>query len=140
MKYTGLLLVLIFCLGCTHKSSKVTIAINLTDSNRSITIKGFDKAIIADIGRDTSGAVWLSLLPVYKMPVDTDMKDYQNEQPGKYSVRDSLVIFTPDTAFKKGQAYFARYYQYDTNPDALHFIRDKKRPGDLSYTDLVFKY
>ncbi|HTE00492.1 MAG TPA: hypothetical protein VK668_14460 [Mucilaginibacter sp.] len=133
-------ILLLFCLGCSHKSNKINIDVSLTDSNRSITIKGFDKAIIADIGRDTSNAVWQSLLPVYRMPADTDMKDYQNEQPGNYLVKDSVVVFTPDTAFKKDQAYFVRYYQYDTNPDALHLIRDKKRPGNLSYTDLTFKY
>jgi hypothetical protein len=140
IRKTGLLFMLTFCLGCTRQSSKLAITISLTDSNRSLIIKGFDKAVIADIGRDTGSGAWQSLLPVYKMPADTDMKDYQNTQPGNYRVLDSIVVFTPDTAFKKDQAYFLRFYHYDKGTNAWHYIRDKKRPGDISYTDLIFKY
>jgi len=140
MKNTGLILGLLFCLGCTHPSPKTTIKINLTDNYRSLTISGFDKAVIADIGRDTANDAWQSLLPVYKMPADTDMKDYQKAQPGNYKVADSLVIFIPDTAFKKGQSYFLRYYPHAEGTSAWQYIRDKKRPGDLSYKDLVFSY
>jgi len=135
-----ILLILLLCLGCMHYPPKVNIKISLTDSNRSLKISGFDKAIIADIGRDTANDVWQSLLPVYKMPADTDLKDYQNAQPGNYKVADSVVVFTPDTAFKKGQTYFLRYYQHTEGVDAWQYIKDKKRPGSLSYKDLVFKY
>ena len=141
MKYIGILFLLLLCLGCTHHSPKVDIKINLTSSNRSLTIHGFDKAVIADIGRDTANNdAWQSLLPVYKMPADTDMKDYQKAQPGNYVVADSVVIFTPDTSFKKGQSYFLRYYPHAEGASAWPHIRDKKRPGDLSYKDLVFGY
>ena len=112
----------------------------MADSNRSLKISGFDKAIITDIGRDTNNEAWQSLLPVYKMPSDTDMKDYQEVQPGNYKVDDSVVVFTPDTAFVKDQAYFLRYFRHDEGISALQYIRDKKRPGSLSYKDLVFSY
>jgi hypothetical protein len=138
MKNAGLFLVVLFCLGCANHPPEVNIKVNLTDSNRSINISGFDKMIIAEIGRDTSNEVWLSLLPVYKMPADTDMKDYQNVQPGRYRVDDSVVVFTPDTSFKKGQPYFLRYYPHTEGADAWQYIRDKKRPGSLSYKDVVF--
>ncbi|MDB5136150.1 MAG: hypothetical protein JWP37_2753 [Mucilaginibacter sp.] len=140
MKNIVLFLVLIFCLGCTHKPAKINVAISLADSNHSVKIKGFDKAVIADIGRDTANGIWQSLLPVYKMPADTDMKDYQNAQPGNYRVADSVVVFTPDTPFRKGQVYFLRFYQHTEGVNAWQYIKDKKRPGSLSYTDLTFKY
>jgi hypothetical protein len=134
------LLILLLCLGCTHYPPKVDIKVSLADSNRSISIGGFDKAVIADISRDTANDVWQSLLPVYKMPADTDLKDYQDAQPGNYKLADSVVVFTPDTAFKKGQTYFLRYYQHTEGVDAWQYIKDKKRPGSLSYQDLVFRY
>lgn len=140
MKYIGILFLLLLCLGCTHHAPVVDIKISLTDSNRSLKISGFDKAVIADIGRDTANGAWQSLLPVYKMPLDTDMKDYQNVQPGNYKAADSVVIFTPDTSFKKGQPYFLRYYSHTEGANAWQYIRDKKRPGSLSYKDLVFSY
>jgi hypothetical protein len=140
MKIANLFLAIIICAGCSNHHKPVDVKISLTDSNRSLKITGFDKLIIADIGRDTNNEAWESLLPVYKMPADTDMKDYQNVQPGKYVVRDSVVIFTPDTAFKKGQAYFLRYFMHDEGTSAWQLIREKKRPGSISYKDLVFSY
>ena len=140
MKNTCLIFAAIFYLGCSHRPKAIPVKISLTDNNRSLKISGFDKEIVAEIGRDTANEAWESLLPVYKMPSDTDMKDYQDVQPGNYKVDDSLVIFTPDTAFKKGQGYFLRYYRYDEGTSALQFIRDRKRPGTLTYKDLVFSY
>ena len=140
MKITALFLAAIICAGCSSHPKPVDVKINLTDSNRSLKIAGFDKLIIAEIGRDTNNEAWESLLPVYKMPSDTDMKDYQNVQPGKYEVKDSLVVFTPDTAFKKGQAYFLRYFRHDEGASAWQYIKQKKRPGSISYKDLVFRY
>src|SRR5580658_3511222 len=107
MKKWGLLLILLW-FGCLNHPSAVIIKVSLTDSNRSLQISGFDKEVINDIAQNSADSAWQALLPVYKMPVDTDMKDFQNTQPGKYAVKDSLVIFTPDTAFKKGQVYFVR--------------------------------
>jgi len=140
MKIAVLFLVIITCVGCSNSPKPVDVKVSLTNDNRSLKISGFDKAIIAEIGRDTNNEAWQSLLPVYTMPKDTDMKDYQNEQPGNYKVDDSLVIFTPDTAFKKGQTYFLRYFSHDEGTSALLYIRDRKRPGTLSYKDLVFSY
>lgn len=140
MKIAIFFLGTILCFGCSNRSKPVDVEISLTDSNRSLKIAGFDKVIIADIGRDTDNEGWESLLPVYKMPADTGMKDYQNVQPGKYIVKDSLVIFTPDTTFKKGQAYFLRYFRHNEGTSAWQYIRQRKRPGSVGYKDLVFSY
>ncbi len=140
MKKFGLSLVLVFCVSCAHHPPIINIAINLIDSNKSLKISGFDKAVVTDIAQNGNGGAWQALLPVYKMPADTDMKDFQTAQPGKYQLQDSTIIFTPDTAFKKGQAYFVRWYQYDKIEDAWQYIRQKKRTGSMSYKDLLFRY
>jgi len=93
-------------LGCTHKSGKINITTSLIDSNRSLKISGFDRAIIGDIGRDTTIGIWQSLLPVYKMPADTDLKDYQDAQPGNYKVKDSVVVLNQTLRLKKGSFIF----------------------------------
>ena len=130
----------LMCLSCTHRTPTADITISLVDSNKSLKISGFDNAVITDIAQNGNDGAWQALLPVYKMPVDTDMKDFQNAQPGKYQLQDSTVIFTPDTTFKKGQVYFARWYQYDKIGDALQYIRQKKRTGSMSYKDLLFSF
>ena len=137
------LLVVLFGLllySCSRKPDENWHLLKLVDSNRALQILGFDKAVINDIARDTDTAVWQGLLPVYKMPADTDMKDFQKPQPGKYAVQDSMVVFTPDTAFKKGQSYFVRCFDYQGVKDAWHILGDKKRLGAATHRDLSFSY
>ena len=139
MKWCALLPVIIMA-GCAKHPPAIVIKVALADSNHAVQISGFDKMIISDIGQDTSKEAWQSLLPVYKMPADTDMKDFQNAQPGKYSVKDSLVVFTPDTPFRKGQEYFLRAFDYSGAKDAWDFIRKQKGKGSAGHKDLLFKY
>ncbi len=115
------------------------VKINLSADKHSINISGLDNAIVQDINRDSSGGNWQSLVSVYKMPADTDLKNYQPVQPGKYLLRDSVVVFTPDTPFTAQQTYFVRYYKYGTNSQASDYILGHHKLGSLPYTDLIFK-
>jgi hypothetical protein len=139
MKKWGLLLTLVG-LGCATHPPRANVKVALTDSNRSIQIAGFDKEVINDIAQNSIDSAWRALLPVYRMPLDTDMKDFQNAQPGNYRVKDSLVIFTPDTPFRKGQVYFVRSFEYNQAKDAWEFIREQKQKGAIGHKDLLFKY
>ena len=138
MKKTLLILAL-FCLACTHKSKTPAIHISLVNNNRSVKISGLDYAIISEINRDSVAGIWQGLLPVFRMPADTDMKDYQPAQPGKYHLTDSVVVFTPDTPFAKNQAYFVRYFKFGEGNGALDYIRGKKKLGSTHYVDVVFR-
>ncbi|MDB5087994.1 MAG: hypothetical protein JWR09_1988 [Mucilaginibacter sp.] len=129
---------LLFCFACTSKPKAPVVHISLTDSNRSVKFKGLDYAIVSEIGRDSIPGMWESLLPVYRMPADTDLKNYQPVQHGRYTLKDSAVIFTPDTAFIKGQTYFMRYYQFK-GENVWDYIKGKKRLGTVGYSDLVIK-
>jgi hypothetical protein len=126
MKKITLFLISIFCLGCT-RPSKINIAITLINGNKSLKISGFDKEVINDIAQ-TADSAWQVL------------KDFQNAQPGNYKVKDSLVIFTPDTPFRKGQVYFVRSFDYNQAKDAWAFIRGQKQKGTAGHKDLLFKY
>jgi len=131
--------VLLMALGCKHKDKVPGIFITLTDSSKHLKITSLDYAIMQDINRDTTTNIWQNLIQVYRMPADTDMKDYQPIQPGKYVVSDSLVIFIPDTPFHPHQTYFMRYYQYDKGSNALDYIQNHQKPGKKQYRDLIFK-
>jgi hypothetical protein len=131
-------LLLCFCLGCHTESTKPPIKIGFANNNTSLKITGIDPVIMQDINRDTVNA-WQSLFAIYRMPADTDMKDYQPAQPGKYLLKGSAVVFTPDTAFTKRQAYFLRYYNYAGNKSIWDYIEGKTSAGQLHYTDLTFK-
>lgn len=128
---------LLFCLACTPKPKTLPVHIGLVNNNRSVSFKGLDYGVMREISRD-SGA-WQNLLPVYRMPADTDLKNYQPAQPGSYLLKDSAIVFTPDTLFAKGQIYFIRFYQFGEGNTAMDFIKGRKKLGNPHYIDLIFK-
>lgn len=113
--------------------------ISLDSSKQSLKIVGLSNAIVQDINRDTTTNKWQQLIQVYRMPADTDMKDFQPIQPGKYFVKDSMIFFTPDTPFVPQQPYFMRHYNYDEDRSIWGFIKGERRAGKINHTDLIFK-
>ena len=137
MKKIYLLLFLIAGFGC-NKPQAFKIKIDLVAEKSVLAISGLDSIILNDIARD-SGSNWQNLFPVYKMPADTDMKDYQNEQPGKYWVKKGALFFKPDTAFKTQQTYFLRCYDHAAGKDAWDYLKNNNHKGAAPYKDLTFK-
>lgn len=127
----------IICLGCQNGRRTPILYINLIDSNRSLKISGIAPVILNDIDRDYAKN-WQSLFAISRLPADTDLKDYQPTQPGKYRVSKGSVIFTPDTPFVKQRLYFLRYYNY-TDKSIWDYVRGRTKPGQLHYIDLIFK-
>jgi hypothetical protein len=135
-----LLLLIVACFACTPKKPDTAmVSISLVNNKQSVLFKGLDYAVTREIGRDSSNQVWQSLIPVYKMPADTDMKSYQPVQPGKYILKDSAVVFTPDTPLAQGQVYFVRNYKLGESVSAVDFIKGRTQPGRTHFTDLIFK-
>lgn len=128
---------LIFC-SCARKNKAPVIHISLTKDNKSVKFTGLDKEIVTEINRDSIPGVWENLVPVFKMPADTDLKTYQPVQHGAYALMDSSVVFTPDTPFVKGQTYFMRYYIFNGS-DIWDYLRGKKKLGNVTHRDLVIK-
>jgi hypothetical protein len=135
----AILVFVIMLLGCGSKHHNNVIKISLADSGRSLEITGIEADILQEINRDTVAVVWQTLIPVYRMPVDTDMKDFQRPQPGKYVVNGSSVQFKPDTPFTQHAVYFVRYYQYGEGNTEWDYIKQQKRLGKTPYIDLIFK-
>jgi hypothetical protein len=138
MKYFSGILILL-CLGCLSKPKAVIVKVSLIDNKESVKIAGLDNEIVADIGRDSIAGAWQNLFPVYRLPADTDMKDFQRPQPGNYHLSGSAVIFTPDTPFINGQTYFLRCYQFGKGKSTWDMIKGKQKLGSQAYTDLTFK-
>jgi hypothetical protein len=128
---------ILFNFGCTANKDKV-VQVSFENNKHSVKISGLDNAVTHEISRDSAGGNWQSLLPVYRMPADTDLKNYQPVQPGTYRVTDGAVIFTPDTPFVAHQTYFVRYYKFDAGNKVSDFIMGHNRPGSLHYSDLTF--
>lgn len=132
------LIILLFCLGCSSKPKAPVIQIALVDSGRSLKITGLNYSVMQDVNRDSTNN-WENLLEVYHMPADTDMKDFQPAQPGKFLLKDSALVFNPDTPFAQNQSYFLRYYRYNETGDIWSFIKAERKAGKVNHIDLIFK-
>jgi hypothetical protein len=83
---------------------------------------------------------WQNIFAVYRIPADTDMKDFQKAQPGNYLINDSVIIFKPDTSFKKHERYFARFYGDGTTISSLKLIQGKADLKGPAYTEATFSF
>ena len=129
----------LFIVACTSKPKGGIFQIRLINNRSSLKITGLNPAIAGEINRDSSSTVWQSLLPVYKMPADTDLKDFQPIQQGKYVMVDSIIIFTPDTPFIKNNTYFLRFYKFDEGTRVMDYIKGKGKLKRNNHIDLIFK-
>lgn len=134
--YSGLLLLI--CFGCSSKPKFNTLHISLVNNNRSVKFTGLDYAIMSEIKRDSIPGIWQSLIPVYRMPADTELKSYLPVQPGTYQLKDSAIVFTPDTPFFKNKSYFMRCYQFENSGNIWDYMKGKKKLGNIRYVDLNF--
>lgn len=131
-------LLLISCVlfGCSSGANQISVHIQL-QTNGSLIISGPDSIILKEIQRDS--VAWQNVFPVYRMPADTDMKDFQAAQPGKYVLKDGSVIFSPDTPFIQGRSYFLRYFHYGEGGSTWNLIKNHQKLGTQAHTDLTFK-
>lgn len=135
-----LVILLLLCfVACTPARHPAAVQVSLINNKQSIQFKGLDYAVMQDIGRDTDKNVWQSLVPVFRMPADTDLKNYQSVQPGRYQLKDSVVVFTPDTPFVQGQTYFVRNYRLGEGAMLIDYIKGRSQPGKVHFIDLIFK-
>ena len=131
-------IILLFLMSCANKPADPAIEIGLIDSGRSLKITGLNYSVMQDVHRDSTNN-WQNLMKIYPMPADTDMKDLQLAQPGKFMLKDSTLVFSPDTPFIKQRTYFLRYYNYNQTGDMWDFIKGKRKAGQTNHTDLIFK-
>ena len=139
MKKLSCIFPLLLAFACTPAKHPAAVKVALVNNRQSIRFKGLDYAVMQDIARDTDKTVWQGLVQVYRMPADTDLKNYQPVQPGRYILKDSAVVFTPDTPFIKGQTYFVRNYRLGEGAALIDYIKSRSQPGKVHFIDLIFK-
>ncbi|QKJ32538.1 hypothetical protein HQ865_23165 [Mucilaginibacter mali] len=135
-----LLPLLLLLAACRSKPATV---VNIVPDKAYGMIKatGLPVYMLNGIQRDSLPVdAWQNLLLVCKMPADTDLRNYQPAIKGKYGISSGAITFTPDTPFKAGQTYFARYYHYDDKISGLDLVLHRRETGKATYTELIFKY
>ncbi|WCT12396.1 hypothetical protein [Mucilaginibacter jinjuensis] len=137
MKKTVWLLCFIL-VGCAKKPNQQQFAVKITGAN-SVKIAGIDYNILSNLNGDSLGlSQWQAILPVYKMPADTDMMDFVSPQPGKYKLIKDVLVFVADTPFQKNAKYFARYYKLHDDSNAWDLMKGKWKNGSPKYAEVIF--
>jgi hypothetical protein len=136
-------LLMFSCIACSGPSpnQNKSIRINLSADSQIIYVYGLDYATLQELKKESlTTENWQGIFPVYKMPADTDLKDLQKEQSGVYQLTDTTITFKPDTAFKKHQQYFARFYGSSTFLTSSQLIRSKAKLNGPGFLEVVFKF
>jgi hypothetical protein len=140
MTKNSLLLILLLIAACQSKPVD-TIRISINHQQNSLKVTGVSATSLYGLRHDTlSLQAWQNLFPVYQMPADTDLRNYQPAISGKYALSGNIIVFKPDTPFVAGQTYFARYYHYDEHLSSIDMALNRRKPGETPYTELIFKY
>ena len=134
---------MMICVGChsADVSQHDNIRIILSRDSQQVCVSGIDYSVLQEFKKDSpTTAGFRQILAIYRMPADTDMKDYQNEQSGVYSITDSLIIFKPDTPFKRHQTYFARFYGHSLGNTPADLAQGKGNLKAPKFTETTFKF
>ncbi len=124
--------------GCAKKPNQQQLSVKVTSAN-VVEFAGIDYNILSNLSQDSlSLPQWQAILPVYKMPADTDMMDFVSPQPGKYKLIKDALEFVADTPFQKNTKYFARYYKLHDDSNAWDLMKGKWKNGAPKYTECVF--
>lgn len=133
-------ILLLLLYACGQKAAG-PIHIILNKMQHTVVVAGVSPTTLHGIERDSlTLQTWQNLFPVCAIPANTDL---QNDQPpikGTYTIRHNVIVFKPDTPFKAGQAYFARYYRYDERVTTVDLVMHRRQLGKATYTQLIFKW
>jgi hypothetical protein len=140
--WPGCFFILLF-LSCHSPSAtnRGNIIIRLSTDSQSVYISGLEYATLHDLKTDTLNNQALhSLFSVYRMPADTDLVDLQPQQPGKYRVTDTSIVFTPDTVFSKHQRYSVRYYGGPLADSRSEVLQSKAKLEGQHYKEVILSF
>ena len=110
--FHAILFILVIFYGCKQSAKKETsLIIKVSADSIGVELHNIPSFIIDNFAADTlTQAHWKSFFAVYKEPGNPELRDIQAPLKGTYSIKDSLIIFTPDAGFIKGNKYFVQCY------------------------------
>jgi hypothetical protein len=133
-----------FMIACVACNSTVkqdnTVSIHLSNDSQTVYISGLEYSILQEFKKDSlTTETWHGIFPVYIMPADTELKDFQKEISGTYQVTDTTLVFKPDTAFKKHQQYLVHFYGNGENYSTVNLLRSKSKLKGQNFKEVIIK-
>jgi hypothetical protein len=120
--------------------SKTEAFLQLSADSTGVELHHLDVEAIEYLKSDSIGEKeWQSFFSVYPDSKDPELRGLQVPLSGNYTIRDSIIFFTPAEKFKKDSVYFARFYRHALLSSSSEIIEGRKIFGQSKPIELVFK-
>ncbi|MDF3077109.1 MAG: hypothetical protein K0S09_998 [Sphingobacteriaceae bacterium] len=140
---------LVFCLSaillaCGNNSKQentaASVQFQLNADSSEIVLKGLDHDVLQAIQDDSLTQDQLeSIFAVYKQASDEQLIGLEKPLPGRYKAMADQIIFTPDSAFLKGNLYRAEF-RMPQFYDQKDVVTSRELPGKVRTKEAVFQF
>ena len=94
-----------FLIACKHSDNK-PVAIKFSPDSSKILISGIHPAGFYQLKSKLNTDVdYQQLVTVLETPAEDDSTGYERAWSGRLSLMDDVLVFSPDTAFRRGKSY-----------------------------------
>jgi len=133
MKFPVVRLLLLFFpasfLGCSS-GGQAPLSIDFSADSASVVFKHVNPAGLLQLkNAGLPDSVWNDLISVLQTPSENDTAIVESPLPGKVLLKDSVIVFQPDSSFVKGRTYLVI-----THLNAEFGGLGKAAKSELSYT------
>lgn len=102
--YSAIFCVCVF-ISCNTSDNK-SLAIKFSADSSTIVVSNIEAAGLLKLKNNIkTDSSYQKLVSVLQTPADDDSTSMEREWPGKLSMREDNVVFTPDSPFLKGKTY-----------------------------------
>lgn len=138
--FLGFISAIIFgCNQAEQAGHSTGIVMKLSDDSASVELHQIDQDVLTTFLSDTIDSTqWHNFFAVYEEPADEALRDVQKPLTGTYTIKDSVIRFTPAMPFKKGQAYFAHCYAKRYFFEAVDMVKSRKMPSRTEPLEIKF--
>jgi len=105
LKLASLIICICGCLSCKDTESKL-LQIKFSADRSTILISNIEPAALLQVKNNiNTDTMYQKLVSVLETPGDDDSISIEREWPGKLTVKEDRVVFSPDSPFLKGKTY-----------------------------------
>lgn len=136
--------VMLFTTACREKTSETSsgkrVQISLSADSSAVELRHVRPDVLEYLQSDSlSLKEWQSFFSVFLTPGDPELRDLQRPLNGRYSVRDTTIVFIPEKQFEKDSLYFARCFSRQIMDEPSDLVMGRKLSAESEFVEFNFK-
>jgi hypothetical protein len=125
-------------LACNRSDNKL-LSIQFSTDSSTIHLSNIESAALLKLKNNIkTDTMYQKLVSVLVTPADDDSVSMEREWPGKLTMKEDKVVFTPDSPFLKGKTYLVETYLNMSFGDVEQVIQGKMSTR-MSFQQQVLK-